>query len=54
MPTKGVIKNDDASKSIEIILNKITGSIKNGLDQRNKEKAEEEAKSEKEDSLENQ
>ena len=41
--------NDDASKSIEIILNKITGSIKDGLDQRNKEKAEEEAKSEKEE-----
>ena len=49
----GIPANDDASKSIEIILNKITGSIKDGLDQRNKEKAEEEAKSEKEDSLEN-
>ena len=48
----GIPANDDASKSIEIILNKITGSIKDGLDQRNKEKAEEEAKSEKEDSLE--
>ena len=49
----GIPANDDASKSIEIILNKITGSIKDGLDQRNKENAEEEAKSEKEDSLEN-
>ena len=49
----GIPSNDDASKSIEIILNKITGSIKNGLEQRNKEKAEEDAKSEKEDSLEN-
>ena len=49
----GIPSNDDASKSIEIILNKITGSIKDGLDQRNKEKAEEEAKSEKEDSSEN-
>ena len=48
----GIPANDDASKSIEIILNKITGSIKDGLDQRNKEKAEEEAKSEKEHSLE--
>ena len=48
----GIPANDDASKSIEVILNKITGSIKDGLDQRNKEKAEEEAKSEKEDSLE--
>ena len=47
----GIPANDDASKSIEIILNKITGSIKDGLDQRNKEKAEEGAKSEKEDSL---
>ncbi len=49
----GIPANDDASKSIEIILNKITGSIKDGLDQRNKEKAEEEAKSEKEDSSKN-
>ena len=49
----GIPSNDDASKSIEIILNKITSSIKDGLDQRNKEKAEEEAKSEKEDSIEN-
>ena len=48
----GIPANDDASKSIEIILNTITRSIKDGLDQRNKEKAEEEAKSEKEDSLE--
>ena len=49
----GIPANDDASKSIEIILNRITASIKDGLDQRNKEKAEEEAKSEKEDSIEN-
>ena len=49
----GIPANDDASKSIEIILNKIITSIKDGLDQRNKEKAEQEAKSEKEDSLEN-
>lgn len=49
----GIPANDDASKSIEIILNTITRSIKDGLDQRNKEKAEEEAKSEKEDSSEN-
>ena len=49
----GIPANDDASKSIEVILNKITGSIKDGLDKRNKEKAEEEAKSEKEDSSEN-
>lgn len=49
----GIPANDDASKSIEIILNTITSSIKDGLDQRNKEKAEEEAKSEKEDSSEN-
>ena len=41
--------NDDASKSIEIILNKVTSSIKSGIDQRNKEKAEEQAKIEKED-----
>ncbi len=45
----GIPANDDASKSIEIILNKITGSIKDGIDQRSKEKAEEEAKSEKEE-----
>ena len=44
----GIPANDDASKSIEIILNKVTNSIKSGLDQRNKEKAEEEAKIEKE------
>ena len=36
----GIPANDDASKSIEIILNTITRSIKDGLDQRNKEKAE--------------
>ena len=34
----GIPANDDASKSIEIILNKITSSIKNGLELRNKEK----------------
>ena len=44
----GIPANDDASKSIEIILNKVTGSIKSGLDQRNKEKEEEQAKIEKE------
>ena len=43
----GIPANDDASKSIEIILNKVTSSIKSGLDQRNKEKAEEQAKIEK-------
>ena len=48
----GIPANDDASKSIEIILNKITSSIKNGLELRNKEKQEEEAKSEKEDTTE--
>ena len=45
--------NDDASKSIEIILNEVTSSIKRGIDKRNKEKAEEVAKSEKEDTEEN-
>ena len=49
----GIPANDDASKSIEVILNKITGSIKDGLDQRNKEKVEEEAKSEKDEPSEN-
>ena len=44
----GIPANDDASKSIEIILNKVTSSIKSGLDQRNKEKEEEQAKIEKE------
>ena len=44
----GIPANDDASKSIEIILNKVTSSIKLGLDQRNKEKEEEQAKIEKE------
>ena len=44
----GIPANDDASKSIEIILNKVTSSVKSGLDQRNKEKAEEQAKIEKE------
>ncbi|MFL2591871.1 MAG: 30S ribosomal protein S2 [Cryomorphaceae bacterium] len=43
----GIPANDDASKSIEIILNKVTSSIKAGLDQRNKEKEVEEAKNEK-------
>tara|TARA_B100001093_G_scaffold512798_1_gene583330 strand:- start:280 stop:1017 length:738 start_codon:yes stop_codon:yes gene_type:complete len=43
----GIPANDDASKSIEIILNKVTSSIKAGLDQRNKEKEEEESKNEK-------
>ncbi len=49
----GIPANDDASKSIEIILKEVTASIKSGLDKRNKEKAEEEAKSEKEDTVEN-
>ena len=44
----GIPANDDASKSIEIILNKVTSSIKSGLDQRNKEEAEDQAKIEKE------
>ena len=44
----GIPANDDASKSIEIILNKVTSSIKSGIDQRNKEKAEEQTKIEKE------
>ena len=44
----GIPANDDASKSIEIILNKVTSSIKSGLDQRIKEKEEEQAKIEKE------
>jgi len=44
----GIPANDDASKSIEIILNKVTSSIKSGLDQRNKEKEEEQVKIEKE------
>lgn len=46
----GIPANDDASKSIEIILNKVSSSIKAGLDQRNKEKEEEEAKNEKDNS----
>lgn len=45
--------NDDASKSIEIILKKVTESIKEGLQQRDKEKAENEAKKEKGDESEN-
>ena len=45
--------NDDASKSIEIILKKVTESIKEGLEQRDKEKAENEAKKEKGDEPEN-
>ena len=49
----GIPANDDASKSIEIILNEVTSSIKRGIDKRNKEKAEEVAKSEKEDTEEN-
>ena len=48
----GIPANDDASKSIEIILNKVTSSIKDGIELRNKEKQEEEAKSEKEDIVE--
>ena len=49
----GIPSNDDASKSIEIILKKVTESIKEGLQQRDKEKAENEAKKEKGDEPEN-
>ena len=49
----GIPSNDDASKSIEIILKKVTESIKEGLQQRDKEKAENEAKKEKGDESEN-
>ena len=45
----GIPSNDDASKSIEIILEAVTGSIKDGLAARDKEKAENEAKAEKGD-----
>jgi small subunit ribosomal protein S2 len=49
----GIPSNDDASKSIEIILKKVTESVKEGLQQRDKEKAENEAKKEKDDDHEN-
>ena len=49
----GIPSNDDASKSIEIILKEVTESIKKGLQQRDKEKAENEAKKEKGDEPEN-
>lgn len=39
----GIPSNDDASKSIEIILKNVTKSIKSGLELREKEKAEEDA-----------
>ena len=45
----GIPSNDDASKSIEIILQAVTESIKDGLAARDKEKAENEAKAEKGD-----
>ena len=45
----GIPSNDDASKSIEIILQAVTESIKDGLATRDKEKAENEAKAEKGD-----
>tara|TARA_B100001057_G_scaffold310187_1_gene310294 strand:+ start:7487 stop:8248 length:762 start_codon:yes stop_codon:yes gene_type:complete len=45
----GVPSNDDASKSIEIILKYITKSIKSGLKLREKEKAEKDAIKEKSD-----
>ena len=45
----GIPANDDASKSIEIILEAVTESIKDGLATRDKEKAENEAKAEKGD-----
>ena len=45
----GIPSNDDASKSIEIILEAVTESIKDGLAARDKEKAENDAKAEKGD-----
>jgi small subunit ribosomal protein S2 len=48
----GIPSNDDASKSIEIILRRVTESIKGGLDLREKEKAEKDAIKEKGDQVE--
>ena len=49
----GIPANDDATKSIEVILKYITESIKKGLSIRENEKIESEAKKEKGDELEN-
>ena len=49
----GIPANDDATKSIEVILKHITESIKKGLTIRENEKIESEAKKEKGDELEN-
>ena len=49
----GIPANDDATKSIEVILKYITESIKKGLTIRENEKIESEAKKEKGDELEN-
>ena len=49
----GIPANDDATKSIEVILKYITESIKKGLKIRENEKIESEAKKEKGDELEN-
>ena len=45
----GIPANDDATKSIEVILKYITESVKNGLAVREKERLENEAKKEKGD-----
>ena len=49
----GIPANDDATKSIEVILKYITKSIKKGLTIRENEKIESEAKKEKGDEIEN-
>ena len=49
----GIPANDDATKSIEVILKYITESIKKGLSIRENEKIESDAKKEKGDELEN-
>ena len=49
----GIPANDDATKSIEVILKYITESIKKGLTIREKENIDSEAKKEKDDELEN-
>ena len=49
----GIPANDDATKSIEVILKYITESIKKGLTIRENEKIESEAKKEKGDEIEN-
>ena len=45
----GIPANDDATKSIEVILKYVTESVKNGLAVREKERLENEAKKEKGD-----